>query len=148
MILVQIWLCFLCFLGFDWFRILEIFNYKNVCFKGLIMKHNIIQMTATAGLIVPHSISPISSFQMKPTSTSEAMLISKIVAFVAQKIQTSSLRSRCTHNKCCLVRILVQWHNWAIFFENEQGVAVTVNSERYRAMLNEFFRKSNNQPKF
>ena len=24
------------------------------------------------------------------------------------------------------------------FFENEQGAAVTVNSERYRAMLNEF----------
>jgi len=25
------------------------------------------------------------------------------------------------------------------FFENEQGAAVTVNGERYRAMLNEFF---------
>jgi len=24
------------------------------------------------------------------------------------------------------------------FFENEQGVAVTVNGERYRALLNEF----------
>ena len=39
----------------------------------------------------------------------------------------------------CLVRILVQGHNWAIFFlENEQGEAVTVNGDRYRAMLNEF----------
>ena len=38
----------------------------------------------------------------------------------------------------CLVRILVQRHNWAIFFENEQGEAVTVNGDRYWAMLNEF----------
>ena len=36
------------------------------------------------------------------------------------------------------MRILVQKHNWAIFFENEQGEAVTVNGDRYRAMLNEF----------
>ena len=36
------------------------------------------------------------------------------------------------------MRILVQRHNWAIFFENEQGEAATVNSDRYRAMLNEF----------
>ena len=31
-----------------------------------------------------------------------------------------------------------QRHNWAIFFKNEQGEAVTVNGDRYRAMLNEF----------
>ena len=37
-----------------------------------------------------------------------------------------------------MVRILVQMHNWAIFFENEQEEAVTVNGDRYRAMLNEF----------
>ena len=38
----------------------------------------------------------------------------------------------------CLVWILVQRHNWAnFFFENEQGEAVTVNGDRYRAMLNE-----------
>ena len=36
------------------------------------------------------------------------------------------------------MRILVQRHNWAIFFENEQGEAVTVNGERYWAVLNEF----------
>ena len=39
----------------------------------------------------------------------------------------------------CLMRILVQRHNWAIFFfENEQGETVTVNDNCYRAMLNEF----------
>ena len=38
----------------------------------------------------------------------------------------------------CLVRSLVRWLNWAIFFENKQGATVTVNGERYRAMLNEF----------
>ena len=38
----------------------------------------------------------------------------------------------------CLVRILVQRHNWAIFSQNEQGEAVTVNGDRFRAMVNEF----------
>ena len=33
--------------------------------------------------------------------------------------------------------ILVQRHNWVIFLENEQGEAVTVNGDRYRAMLKE-----------
>ena len=41
----------------------------------------------------------------------------------------------------CLVRILVQRHNLAIFFEYEQGQTVTVNGDRYRAMLNEFLFK-------
>ena len=39
------------------------------------------------------------------------------------------------------MRILVQRHNWVFFFfffENEQGAAVTINGDRYRAMLNEF----------
>ena len=38
----------------------------------------------------------------------------------------------------CLLRILVHRHNWAIFFENEQGEAVRVNGDRYGVMLNEF----------
>ena len=36
------------------------------------------------------------------------------------------------------MRILVQRHNWAIFFKNEQEVAVTVKGNHYRTMLNEF----------
>ena len=36
------------------------------------------------------------------------------------------------------MRILVQRHNWPFFFENEQGVVVKVNGDRYRSMLNEF----------
>ena len=63
------------------------------------MEHNIIQMTAIAGLTVPHSSNPFSSFQMKAISTSEAMSISKIIAFGAQRIQTSSMRSQSTHNE-------------------------------------------------
>ena len=36
-------------------------------------------------------------------------------------------------------RILVHRHNWAIFFfENKQGEAISVNGNRYRAMLNKF----------
>ena len=34
---------------------------------------------------------------------------------------------------------LVQRHNWAIFLQKgKQGETVTVNGDRYRAMLNEF----------
>ena len=29
-------------------------------------------------------------------------------------------------------------HNWVTFFENEQGEGVTVNGDRYQAILNEF----------
>ena len=37
------------------------------------------------------------------------------------------------------MQILVRRHNWAIsFIENKQEEAVTVNGDRYRAMLNEF----------
>ena len=68
------------------------------------MKHNIIQISATASLTVPHSINPI--FQSEKD----------------QKIQTSSLKSRCTHN---------EW----LFGANFGTVALL---ERYRAMLNEF----------
>ena len=36
------------------------------------------------------------------------------------------------------MQILVKRHNWAFFFENEQGEAITVNNDRYQAMMNEF----------
>ena len=36
------------------------------------------------------------------------------------------------------MRILIQRHNWAIFFENEYEETVTVNGDRYRAMMKEF----------
>ena len=36
------------------------------------------------------------------------------------------------------MRILVQRHNWGIFFGNEKGEAVTINGDCYRAMVNEF----------
>ena len=38
----------------------------------------------------------------------------------------------------CLVLILVQRHNWTIFLWKWARRAVTVNGDRYRAMLNEF----------
>ena len=64
---------------------------------------------------------------------------SKIVAFGAQTIRTHTLKSRRTQNEspvCCgfwCTGIIVQF-----FFENKQEEAVTVNGDRYRAMLNEF----------
>ena len=71
-------------------------------------------------------------FSDEAISTSEAMSISRIVTFGAQKIQTSSLRSWCAHK---------EWLFGADFgtvASYEQGAVVTVNGERYRAMLNEF----------
>ena len=40
-----------------------------------------------------------------------------------------------TKTSNCLVRILVQGHNWAIFLRRE---AIAVYGDRYRAMLNEY----------
>ena len=57
-----------------------------------------------------------------------AMKRSKSISFGAQKTRTYTLKIR-RKTSHCLVRI---------FFENEQGKAVTVNGDRYRAMLNEF----------
>ena len=54
-------------------------------------KHNIIQMTATAGLT--YSIKPIFQYIFDCLGIRS---ISKTVAFGAQEIQTSSLRCRCT----------------------------------------------------
>ena len=45
----------------------------------------------------------------------------------------------------CLKRVTVWYRFWIssiigpFFIENEQGVTITVNGNRYRAMLNEFF---------
>ena len=59
-------------------------------------------MTVTAGLTVPHSTNPIFQNIIDCLGKRPIRLIrwiSKIVAFGAQKIQTSSLRSRCIHNE-------------------------------------------------
>ena len=48
-----------------------------------------------------------SAFQMK--------LILILIAFGAQKTLTHTFKSRCTKTSHCLVRILVQKHNWTIF---------------------------------
>ena len=118
------------------------FNRKIDLFH-LKIKYNIIHMTATAGLTVPHSIawSKMSifteklSFQMKPIFTSEAMSISKIVAFRAQKNETSSLRSLCTNNEW-LGRIMVRWHHslkemLGIYLPYEYSWLFLSNSTKY-----------------
>ena len=53
-------------------------------------------MTSTAGLTVPYWINPIFQYIFDCLGKRS---ISKIVAFGDQKIQTSSLRSRCTYNE-------------------------------------------------
>ena len=83
-ILVQIWLCFLCFGDSSGFESL---------------KFLIIQITATAGLTVPNLINRIFQYIFDCLGKRSIMSISKIVAFGAQKIQSSSLRSCCSHNE-------------------------------------------------
>ena len=63
------------------------------------MKHNIIQITATAELTVPHSINPIFQYIFDCLGKRSIRWISQIVAFGAQKIRTSPLRSRCSYNE-------------------------------------------------
>ena len=75
------------------------------------MKQNIIQMSATPALRVPHSTNPIIQHIFDCLGKRSIRLISGF------------------------------WYSGIIesfFIENEQGAAVTVNGERYRAILNEF----------
>ena len=48
------------------------------------------------------------------------------------------MKSRRTQNESLFGADFGPEHNWAIFIENELGEAVTVNGDRYWAMLNEF----------
>ena len=73
---------------------------------------------------------------MKLSLILPGMQISKIIAFGAQKTRTHTLKNRRTQNVWCGF-----WSGYIIgpfFFENEQGEAVTVNGDRYRAILNQF----------
>ena len=80
-----------------------------------------------------------SYFQMTPILILAGMETNKIVAFRAQKTRTLTFE-KSTHPK----RVTVWCGYWSrgiigpLFFENEQGEAVAVNGNRYRAMLNEF----------
>ena len=73
-----------------------------------------------------------SSFLTKLIFTSMTMWTSRIVVFGGQRIRTSSVEKP-MHNEWLFGGIIGPF-----FFENELGVAVTVNGERYRATLNEF----------
>ena len=97
------------FQKYDFIRKVEPFHLR--------MKHNIIQMTATAGLTVSHSMNPIFQYIFNCLGKRSISSISKIAVWCG-----------------C-------WYGGIIgpfLFENEQRVAVTVNGKRYRAMLNDF----------
>ena len=55
-----------------------------------------------------------------------------------QKTRTHTLKSRRTQNESLFGADFGPVHNLAIFFENKQGEAITVNGDRYRTMWNEF----------
>ena len=63
---------------------------------------------------------------------------SKTVTFGAQKNCTHALECRLNQNESLLIcGFCSRGIIGPFFLENEQGVAVTVNGERYRTMLNE-----------
>ena len=67
------------------------------------------------------------------------MQTSKIVAFGAQKTCTHTLKSRHTQNESLFgAHFVSRGIIMPFFFEIEQAEAVTVNGDRYRAMLNGF----------
>ena len=74
------------------------------------------------------------------------MYTSKIVAFRAQTTRTHTLKKRGTQNESLFgAGFMSRDIIGPFFFENEQEDAVTVNSERYRAMLNEFLFTKNKE---
>lgn len=63
-----------------------------------------------------------------------------IYTFTSAKIVTHgklacSTRDKISAKNHCFRRIVVWWHHRPIFFENDDGLTVTVNSESYRALL-------------
>ena len=102
------------------------------------MKH-IIQMTATAGLAVPHSINPIfqyifdAHFHIRGYVNKQNCRIwgsEKPYVIIEKPLHPQRVTVWCEF-----------WYGGIIglfFFKNKQGAAVTVNGERYRTMLNEF----------
>ena len=63
------------------------------------MKYKIIQVTATDGFIVPHSIKTVLQYICDCLGKRSITKISKIIAFGPRETQTSSLRSPYTHNE-------------------------------------------------
>ena len=92
------------------------------------------QLVLISWMVTLSSWQKKSSFQMKLVLILTGMYASKIVAFGTQKSCTHILKSR-------RKRVTVWCGFWSrgiigsFFFENEQGEAVTVNGDRYRAIL-------------
>ena len=78
-----------------------------------------------------------SSFQLKPILILAGM--QTIVAFGTQKTRMHTLKSRHIQNESLFGTDFSQEAFFGpFFFENRQREAVTVNGDRYRAMLNKF----------
>ena len=79
-----------------------------------------------------------SSSQMKLILIWRVCIQAKFSHLGHRKSARTHWKANASKTSHFLVRILFQKHNCAIFrFENEQGEAVTVIGDRYRAMLNE-----------
>ena len=81
------------------------------------------------------------SFDDEPISILMVTSTDKIVIFKAMKIQEKFKESQCIRS-VTVWRALWRGGDRAVFFENEDGEAITVNEEGYCVMINTYnFRK-------
>ena len=79
------------------------------------MKDNIIEMTAMAGLTVPHLINPIFHYIFDCLGKRWIRSTSKVVQLGLRKSKRHHWEADARTMSDCLVRILVWWHHWTIF---------------------------------
>ncbi|GFX79906.1 putative transposable element [Trichonephila clavipes] len=63
----------------------------------------------------------------------------KTAAFGVELIHKCMSKHRYIQKTDCLVRIMGWWNHWSYFFKNDEGHNVTVNGDRYRALITNFF---------
>ncbi|GFX46635.1 tc3a_0 protein [Trichonephila clavipes] len=66
--------------------------------------------------------------------------VNKQTAFGVKLIHECMVKNTVTSRKTeCLVRFMGWWNHWSVLLQNDEGHNVTVNGDRYRAMITNFF---------
>ncbi|GFW67963.1 uncharacterized protein TNCV_1617241 [Trichonephila clavipes] len=66
--------------------------------------------------------------------------INKTAAFGGKLIHKCMSKHRYIQKTDCLVRFMDWWNHWSVLLQkNDEGHNVTVNGDRYRAMITNFF---------
>ncbi|GFW89208.1 DUF4817 domain-containing protein [Trichonephila clavipes] len=63
----------------------------------------------------------------------------KTAAFGVKLIHKCMSKHRYIQKTDCLVRFMGWWNHWSVLLQNDEGHNVTVNGDRYRAMITNFF---------